>query len=206
MRSVKLMIAVVAVIAAMFSLQAAAHGSQPSLSRVASTAEAGLARALAAGSDDVVPKRALAGASIGDIYPVLDAGTLQVIYNLATVRGSDGAVTGLIGVDANQERVLWYDFNYRHPAFPRVTAGEARGKVEARARLLGEDEAAGEPVLVRGCDKHLYWRFESPDGEATFVDTDRAGVEAVGTSDGSARGIVTPARADGVGEWGRGAA
>jgi hypothetical protein len=181
------------VLAGLLPLAYAGQTVQTSAERAEAVAQTALDRAIAVGSDGIVPKEALAGAEIGDVYPVHDAATLELIYNVVTVRGGDGAAVGLIGVDPGGERAQWYRFNYQHAAFPRVSAAEARAKAEARARTLGEDQPAGEPVLVRGCDKHFYWRFEAATGAACFVDIDEPEAQAVSTSEVSARGVTVPA-------------
>lgn len=174
-----------------------AAGAEGRITEAATSAvaHAALNRALAVGSESVVPKHSLEGATIGDIYPVHDPLSLQAIYSLVAVRGKDGAVVGLIGVDADLERVLWYRFNYEHASFPPVSSEAAGAAARARVRSSGREVAAAEPVMVRGYDRHFYWRFESSSGEAVFIDVDRPGVEAVGTWDDSAHDVVTPVKA-----------
>jgi hypothetical protein len=169
------------------------QAAQTKAERAKIVARAALDRAIALGSDSIVPKQVLAGAEVGDLHLIHDAATLEVIYGVVTVRRQDGGVVGLIGMDPNLERVQWYRFNYQYAAFPVVSAEEARAKARARARALGEEEPLGEPMLVRGCDKHFYWRFESPTGTACFVDIDRPEAQAVSTSEASARGVTVPA-------------
>ena len=161
-------------------------------------AQAALDRAVAVGGDNVVPRQSLSGVAAGDLYLVRDPQTLGIVFGLVTLRRPDGAVAGVIGLDAGLDRAIWYSFSYQFSVFPPVSSQSALSAAKARARSLGEVEPAGEGMLVGGYDEHLYWRFESEGGEASFVDAGRPGSEAVGTSDNSARRILTPAATERV--------
>jgi hypothetical protein len=182
----------VVIVAALLALASRGDGAEASAGKSLALAQAGLDRALAVGSETVVPKPALAGATAGEVFAVHDPRTLDTIYDLVTIRATGGAIVGLIGVDASAQRILWYRFNYDHAAFPQVSSEAARARIAARARLLGEDMTAAAPILVSGFDKHFYWRFETPAGQAVFVDVERPDAAAARTADGSANGIVTP--------------
>ena len=171
----------------------AQQAQEAQVSKAIGTAQVALDRAIAVGSNEIVPKQSLSGAVAGDLYLVYDPKTLEVVCGLVTLRKADGAVAGVMGLDPDLEQVLWYSFNYQFPTFPPVTSEHARAVVEARVRALGLEAPVGEATLVRGYDEHLYWRFESERGEASFVDAGRPGSEAVGTSDGSARRLLEPA-------------
>ena len=145
-----------ALLMGMILLIAAAHvyGYQPDEGKALDVARSALDRAISVGDASVVPEEALRTASLGQVYVIHHPETLEPLYSLVPIRSTTGDVIGIIGVDARSERVLWYNFHYARKAFPPVTASQAEGQVQARARMLGEDgEEDGElaaPVLIRG--------------------------------------------------------
>jgi hypothetical protein len=191
----------IGMLAAVLLGNAAAYGYEAVTVRALEVARGALERAVALGSSDVVPKAALRGATVGEVYMVHDPATLEALYALVPVVRADGRVIGLIGEDAALERVLWYRFNYQGQSFPAVSLAEARGRVTVRARALGEPAEAGEARLIRGYDKHFYWRFDVGPGKAYLVDIDRPEAEVTSSSDRAARDILVPQERDpGIGQ------
>ncbi|MFH1680399.1 MAG: C39 family peptidase [Candidatus Eisenbacteria bacterium] len=126
----------------------------------------------------------LSAARVEELFVVHDVPDGRPIYCLVPIR-SGGEVVGVVAVDAEEERWLWYTFSYRDERFPPVSEGEARVRVADRARRLGAAGPEETGSIVRGRDKRLYWRFDSAD-DSWLVDVDRPGADVLGTVDGSA--------------------
>lgn len=186
MRSVFLAAAIVLLVVALASAQAGG----PENLRAADVARDLLDRAAAAGSDAVVPKALLRSASVGEALAVHDARTLRVAYRVVPVQAG-GRTVGIVAVDSASEGFLWCRFNIPDGRFPAVTAAEAGDAVGARRRALGLAAEAGGPILVQGCDKHLYWRFGS-EGESWYADAVASGAAIVTSLDGSNRAVTAP--------------
>jgi hypothetical protein len=150
-------------------------------------------RAIAYGRDDLIPKRLLVGSSPDEILTVRDARTNAPVYRLVLLRSAAGRVVGLVGIDADSDQWLWYAFGYPYGEFPPVSQGGAERRVRAARRAIGMTEDAGQPVLVQGCDKHIYWRF-SPGGESWLVDAVNLDAAILSSVEGSARRAITPSR------------
>ena len=129
---------------------------------------------------------------------VADARTLGVAYRVVPIQAG-GRTVGIVAVDAAAEALLWCRFNIPDDRFPAVTPAEAGNALSARRAALGLAGEAGNPILIQGCDKHLYWRF-GPDGgangqadaEAWYVDAVAVGAAVVTSVDGSSRRVTTP--------------
>jgi hypothetical protein len=166
--------------------------------RAAETARAFLDRSLSLGSPDLVPRQQLRSASIGEALPVRDAATLAISYRIVPVL-SVGRTVGVIAVDRSGERLLWCRLAIPDGGFPAVPAAAARNALQARRVALGlagetvepdETGQPGEALLVQGCDKHLYWRFDS-DGHSWLVDAVKPGEPLLSSLDGSDRKAIT---------------
>jgi len=161
--------------------------------RAAEVVGGALERAIRLGSDEVVPKERLRGAVPGELYPVHHPRTLEVVYGIVPVISKDGRVVGIIGVDTDATKPIWYSFHPRTDTFPVVTSRTARRMVEAKAGTEGHQARLAVPILVSGCDKGLYWRFGSPTGNALYVSADRPEAEVLSTRDGSADRVTIAA-------------
>jgi hypothetical protein len=133
-----------------------------------------------------VPKQALGGAGVDEVLAVHHPRTLERAYLLATVRSPRGETVGLIGMSAEGDRVLWYRFGAVSEAFPRVSSRDAAARAVRRAAEEGRFGDLGEPLLIEGCDMHLYWRLEDRRGDVWLVDVDEPAREVLGTPLGNA--------------------
>jgi hypothetical protein len=147
-------------------------------------------RAMAVGNDDVIPKQLLRSASVGKALPVYDARTLEVAYRIVPIE-ERGRTLGIIAVDSNGDSLLWCRFKIAHDRFPVVAATEASRIIRDRRATLGLVAESGEPILVQGCDKHIYWRF-GPGNETWLVDAVKEDASVLSSVDGSNRKVITP--------------
>ncbi len=155
-------------------------------------AQAALVRAVRVGSDEVVPKRALLGARVGEVFMVHHPQTLEPAYSLVPVQSADGETVGMLGLSAAADRVLWYKFGGMRGNFPRVSTREAEARARRSIEALQGDSRLGEALLIEGCDRHLYWRFVDPTGGVWFVDVEQPDRPPLGTVLGTARPALVP--------------
>ena len=150
-------------------------------------AQTALERAVLLGGDDIVPKAALGGASIGNVIPVHHPETLEPVYGLATVMSSEGVLIGLIGIDPGRGKTLWYRFGLERENFTLTSRSDAETAVRGHARAHGLGEDIGPGMLVSGRDKRLYWRFETSAGKALYIDCRQTEPAVLGDLEISAR-------------------
>jgi hypothetical protein len=164
------------------------------LSQVKAAAPAGelLERAKSVGADGIVPIQELRGAAVREVHVIHHPETLMPAYAVVTIRSADGRLVGLVGVDAEQDRWLWCTLSYPHEDFPAVSEARARRLVEAERRSLGLAADAGCPVLIQGCDKHLYWHFGESGSERWLVDADGSRGRVLRSSERAFRRATTP--------------
>ncbi|MGD9140045.1 MAG: C39 family peptidase [bacterium] len=167
-------------------LATAAGADEPAEQMALDVARAGLERAVRVGSEEIVPRADLTGARVDEVHFVHHPESLARVYGMAPVRKPNGHIVGLIGVDAEATKCLWYNFHFPLDDFPPVPASRASETVEARRHAMGEEGKTPEPLLIEGCDRHLYWRFDTPDGESMLIDAVRAGADVLDTRDGTA--------------------
>jgi hypothetical protein len=154
-------------------------------------AEAALGRAIAVGSDQIIPKEKLRDAVPGGLYPVHHPRTLEPSYGIVPILSPDGEVVGLIGIDASSSSAIWYSFNPPTGVFPPVSSRTARQRVQMKAGPAGQTVQTAEPILVSGCDKHLYWRFQGGSGEAVYVNCTLPDAEILSSRNGSSERVTT---------------
>jgi hypothetical protein len=172
-------------------LLAAAAGAEGPVEHMAlEVAGRALDRAMRLGSDQIIPKAGLQDAEPGEVFFVHHPESGAVVYGVIPIRAHGGRVVGLIGVDAEATRCLWYNFHFPHDAFPPVAASEARARAAARRQAMGLDGELPEPVLIQGCDRQLYWKATAATGESWLIDAVRSGAEMLGSLDGSAHGAL----------------
>ncbi len=150
-----------------------------------------LERARARAEEDLIPLSKLAGTAPGEVVFVHDVETLEPIYGLVEVVSPAGDFVGMIAVDARSQNYLWSSF--RCPAdrlFP--VSSEAAGDKLAASHVFPSGSKAGEPTLVSGRDKRLYWRF-ARDAESHFVDAIDASAAILSSTDGSDRKVLARA-------------
>jgi len=147
---------------------------------------------LRVGSESVFPLEDLEGAVVGEVVTVHHPVTLEPAYGVVPVRNARGGLIGLVGVDREGGTWQWCSFSYPHSEFPVVPRESVPGQVRARLRRLGLGGEPAEPILIQGCDKHLYWRLQDARGRAWLVDAMLGDAEVLGTYDGSARNALTP--------------
>jgi hypothetical protein len=157
----------------------------PAVDEVAALDAAGdaLERAILMGGDDIVPKAALAAAEVEDVLFVHHPETLETAFGLAIIRSAEGRVIGLIGIDAEDGKALWYRFNMNEENFPPVSRQEAETAIRNHVQEAALAEDIGQGMLVMGHDKHLYWRFENPQGGAWLLNGERPGSEVIDAGD-----------------------
>jgi hypothetical protein len=153
-------------------------------------AEAALRRAIAVGSDQIIPKEKLRDAVPGDLYPVHHPGTLEPVYGIVPILSPAGEVVGLIGVDTESSKAIWYSFDPRSARFPAVSSMTAKRRVQIKAGPSGQQAVSTKPILVSGCDKHLYWRFDAGQGEAFYVNSDLPDAGILNSRDGSSERVT----------------
>jgi hypothetical protein len=180
----------IALVALMISLASAVPGPNR---RAVEATERFIDRALIVGSSDLVPKEELQKASVGEALTVHDPISLEPSYTLTKVHAADGTVLGLVAIDAGSGRFLWCRLNLDTDRYPPVSGREALGKLQARSQQLLIGDAAEQPILVEGYDKHLYWRFRDDD-EAWLVPATRADAPVLSSMDGSIRRATTRER------------
>jgi hypothetical protein len=159
------------------------------------TARNAIDRAVRVGSATIIPKADLRNARMDGVYPVHHPVSMDVAYALIPIRGESGRMVGLIGVDAGGTKCLWYSFHFPYDTFPPVSPLQAAGRLTARRRAMGLDGEVPGPVLIEGCNRQIYWRFDEPSGESWLIDAVRADAGILGSADGTARKVLTPAAA-----------
>ena len=181
-------LAVIVIVLASASYALTAHSAIDS--RAVEVARHALDRARTVGSNDVVPRELLRSAVPGEPLSVYDARTLEIAYKVVPLVDGDRTV-GIMAIDSESRAMLWCRFNVPRGRFPIMGAREATRLVAGRRVAMGLVAETGEPVLVQGCDKRLYWRFESAN-QNWFVDAmdEAAGLRS--SMDGSDRRVLVP--------------
>ncbi|HVP58457.1 MAG TPA: C39 family peptidase [bacterium] len=156
------------------------------------TAQQALDRALTLGSDEIIPKAALRGAVIDAVIEVHDPQTLTAVYGVAPIRSAEGKFLGLIGVAPEGSRWLWYNFHCPFDKFPPVSADEAGQRLNAARGAAAPGAMPEQPILIAGCDKHLYWRYEPTAGESWLIDAVLGAAPVLNSLDQSATKALTP--------------
>ena len=174
------------------ALAAAAFAGQEIEETALDLARGALDRALRVGNDRIIPRAELEGVILDEVYFVHHPESMARAYGLVPMRSADGTLLGLIGIDTEATKCLWYNFNFPLDEFPPVTASEAAGRIAASRRALGLAEDVPEPVLIEGCDRQIYWRFAVPAGDSWLIDAVRTDAEIIGTHDGTAREALSP--------------
>ncbi len=173
-------------------LLAAAAGAGQSVDESAlGLARAALDRAVRVGTDGIIPKADLVNASLDEVFFIHHPESMEPAYGLIPIRAG-GRVVGLIGVDAEATKCLWYNFHFPFDEFPPVSAAEAGDRVAATRRAMGLYGEVPEAVMIEGCDRQIYWRFASPTGESWLIDAVRREADVLGTLDGSAGRALVP--------------
>ena len=188
MRIVSFLVALATGVLACTSSSYAVGARDSADSRAVEVAHRALDRALSVGSNDVVPRDLLRSAVPGKALSVYDARTLGPAYTIVPLVDGDRTV-GIMAIDPEAKAMLWCRFNVPRGRFPIVGARDAARVVAGRRVALGLAAETGEPILVQGCDKHLYWRFGSEE-QSWLVDAmdESAGVRS--SLDGSDRTAV----------------
>jgi len=168
--------------------------------KAAEASENLLGEILRVGSDSVFPKDELGDAVVGDVLTVHHPVTLEPSYGVVPVRDPGGRLIGVVGVDPTGQKWQWCSFSYPHSEFPVVPAESAIDKVRARLQRLGMegrpgDRGSADPILIQGCDKHLYWHLEDSSGETWLIDAMLEDADILGSYDRSARTALTPEEA-----------
>ncbi|UCF09397.1 MAG: C39 family peptidase, partial [Candidatus Bipolaricaulota bacterium] len=161
-----------------------------------------IAGVVSSGRSDLTDLQELQRATVEGWHLVHHPETLEPVYGLVPIRAESGRLLGLIALDAAGERWLWYRFT---PAgmgaddrasavsdFPAVSAREAGERVERRSRAAGTDRPTEQPLLIEGTDKHLYWQFQSAQGEKWLVNADRTGASVLEPGDDAAARVLPP--------------
>jgi hypothetical protein len=160
-------------------------------SKAIGTARTALERTIRVGNEQIIPKEKLRDAVPGDLYSVHHPQTLEPLYGIVPILASGGEVVGLMGVDREADKVIWYSFSPRDDVFPPVSSEAAGRRVQAMMGPSTRGSRLKAPMLVSGGDKHVYWRFETGSGEdALFVDCDIRSAEVLSSAEGSAQKVV----------------
>jgi hypothetical protein len=183
----------------------AAFGEEIDRGRASHAAGSLIERAITGGSRDLIPAETLADAVLGDVITVHHPLTLESSYGVVPVRTRSGRLIGIVGVDAVGDRWLWCTFNYPHTDFPVVQADRAASRLQAHRRSLGLNGDIPEPILIQGCDKHLYWSFQDRHGERWLVDAVAGDARILRSSSRALCPALTPAEAVGRSGGGPGA-
>jgi len=168
--------------------------------RAAETSENLLGEILRVGSEGMFPKEELGDVVLGRVLTVHHPVTLEPSYGVVPVRDPAGRLIGIVGVDPTGRRWQWCSFNHPHSGIPVVSRESAIDRVRARRQRLGLDGGPGErgsadPILIQGCDRHLYWRFEDTGGETWLIDAMMEDADVLGSHDRSDRSALTPQEA-----------
>jgi hypothetical protein len=164
-----------------------------------------LADILRAGSESVFPRQDLRTAVPGQVVTVHHPVTLEPSYGVVPLRNSEGRLIGVVGVDSAGRRWQWCSFTYPYDRFPVIARESARRRLAARLQSLGLDAGpangeagyceAGVPVLIQGCDRHLYWHLEDSKGETWLVNAMMEDAEILGPGDRPALKALIPGEA-----------
>ncbi|MFH1314045.1 MAG: C39 family peptidase [Candidatus Eisenbacteria bacterium] len=179
----------VALVLAVFSVAFSYEVDRPAALRAANDA---LDRAISVGSDELVPKAALEGASLDEVFFIHHPETLVPSYGVVPIRSSHGDIIGMISVDARSGAPRWYSFSYTGDGFPLVSAADAGQRLRAERHAIGESGEFEEPILIGGSDKHVYWRYETGD-DVWLIDASRSDAPLIRSRDESYRRLLTPA-------------
>jgi len=147
-------------------------------------------RAVRVGSDGIIPKADLRDASPDEVYFVHHPETMAREYGLIPVRAAGGRLVGLIGIDADATKCLWYNFNFPIDTFPPVSAPEAAARVSAGRLAMGLEGDVPDPLMIEGCDRQIYWKFTAPTGESWLIDAVRREADMLGSLDGTAERVL----------------
>jgi hypothetical protein len=169
-------------------VSAAAFGLDASTDKAQRAAAGMLERALACKNNNIVPSEALAGAKPGDACFVYDAVTLAPLYCLVAVTAPEGRLAGVMAVDTGSDKCLWSSFRCAGERLLPVSAEGALSRLAAARHLVGDIEN-GEPMLISGRDKRLYWSF-SRGAEFYYVDAMRPEARILSSTDGSHRQVI----------------
>jgi len=151
-----------------------------------------LDRVVSSGRQDLVDLQSIQNSVLDDSYLVHHPVTKIPVYSVVPVRSHHGSLLALVAVDAESGRWLWATFSPPSADFPGVTQSRARERALEKARALGAQSPRSDGLLIEGCDKHLYWSFESPDGSRWLIDADREEAPVLSSFDFSAERAVTP--------------
>jgi hypothetical protein len=187
----KVRYSILSVLVGLAVLASTAFGYQPGYERSVGLAQSLIDRAAVQGHTGIVPRHLLRGAFADEVFTVHDARTLEPAYRLVVVRSEAGRPVGLIALDAGADQWLWCSFNYDHAGFPPVSHREAGSRLRVRRHALGMAGELGEPMLIQGCDKHLYWRFEG-EKESWLLDAVRADAPILSQQDAPYHSAVVP--------------
>jgi hypothetical protein len=162
--------------------------------RALETVRFGLDRAVRIGSADLIPKQALRGASVDQALLVHDPITLVPVYGLVPIRAADGRLVGLVGVTADGDKCLWYNFHCPYDRFPPVSAAQSRQRLAGLISDPSLEAALDEPVIISGSDRHLYWRFSAGPSRSWLVNATLPSAPVLSSFDGSDSKALTPGR------------
>jgi len=169
-----------------------AFGNEMDEIKASNTARSLLERATAGGNRDLIPLESLPGAVLGDVVTLHHPVTLEPSYGVIPVRTSSGRLLGLVGVSGSGDTWLWCTFNYPHPDFPVVDRDRAVRRLRVARQRLGLEGDISHPILIEGCNKHIYWRFVDQRGETWLLDAVSADGAILRSGDRSALPALVP--------------
>jgi hypothetical protein len=191
--AISLVTLVVAVVVLSMAQNALAGAPRTAAEEVAvGVARNALDHAIRVGSEDLIPKPALRTALVDEVFMVHDPETLAPVYGLVPIQSPEGRLLGTIGVTPDGEKWLWYNFNCPYEKFPPVSMEESRRRLGEKRSGLGLQATLGEPIIVAGCDKHLYWRFQASPSESWLINAVVPGAPILGSIDQSDTKALTP--------------
>ncbi|MGD9140484.1 MAG: C39 family peptidase [bacterium] len=175
-------------IALSLAVTAIASGFEATEERARLAAARMVERALACGESDIIPVTALAGARPGETVFVHDVETVGPLYGLVALTSARGSMVGVVAVDMKSDKCLWSSFNCPGERLLPVTAAGALRRLVAAGELAGDNET-GEPLLISGRDKRLYWKY-SRGADSWYVDAMRPEALILSSTDGSDRSVL----------------